>query len=241
MRRLGKTAPKFDPRTLRLASYIEKRKLPKVPATHTLSKKTIGAFPILGMMRNDQLGDCTCAAIGHMYQTWTTYGKKPWVPTDDAIVEAYNAINGGVDRGAAMLDALKHARHNGIGGDKIYALVAIDPRNHDQVRTAHLLFGGLYVGASLPVNAQQQDVWDLVPGNGSEPGSWGGHAISIIDYSPKGVTCVTWGSLKKITWSWWDRYVDESYCILEEQFVGDDNRSPHGFSFKRLAEDIKAL
>ena len=42
-RRLGKAAPKYDVRTLRLASYIEKRKLPKVPTAHNLSRKTLKA------------------------------------------------------------------------------------------------------------------------------------------------------------------------------------------------------
>jgi len=240
-RRLGKLAPKYDPRTLRLAKYIEKRKLPKVPLTHTLSKRTLANFPELGMMRNDELGDCTCAAIGHSWQSWSTYGKKPWCPSDANVVEVYNRVNGGVDQGAAMLDVLNSVREVGMGGNKIYAFVAIDPLNHDQVRTAHFLFGGIYFGAGLPVSAQRQTVWDLVEGNGSEPYSWGGHAMSIIDYAKPTLTAVTWGDLQKLTWAWWDRYVDEAYVVLEEDYVGEDNRSPQGFSLAKLAADLKGL
>jgi len=239
--RLGKKPAKYDKRTLRLATYIEKRKLPRVPLTHTLSRRTLAEFPDLGMMKNDVLGDCTIAALGHAYQTWTVYGKKPWRPSDEAIVEAYNRINGGRDEGAAMIDALNTAREKGIGPNKVYAYVAVDPQNHDQVRTAHLLFGGLYFGANLPQAAQSQAIWDVTEGNGSEPGSWGGHAMNVIDYGRKHLTYVTWGKLQKATWGWWDRYVDECYAVLEEDYVGDDNRSPQGFSLRRLAMDLKGL
>jgi hypothetical protein len=240
-KRLGKKPPKFDSRTLRLARYIEKRKLPKIPQTHTLSKRTAAKFPVLGMMKNDALGDCTCAAIGHMFQTWTVYGGTAWGPSDANVVEVYNRINGGRDEGAAMLDALNSVRERGMGGNKIYAYVAIDPMDHDQVRTAHFLFGGIYVGANLPVNAQKQKVWDFVAENGSAPGSWGGHALSLIDYRKAGGAFVTWGELQSFTWEWWDRYVDEAYAILEEDYIGEDKRSPQGFSLKKLADDLKGL
>jgi hypothetical protein len=238
---LGKLSPKYDARTLRLATYIEKRRVPKVPQTHNLSRKTRKAFPDLGMMRNDALGCCTVSALGHAFQGWTVFGKKPWRPADEDIVNAYNRINGGVDQGAYMLDALNTARREGIGGNKIHAFVAVDPLNHDQVRTAHFLFGGLYFGASLPRNAQVQKVWDLVPGNGSEPGSWGGHAMNLFDTGAKVLRAATWGGVQDLTWAWWDRYVDECYAVLEEDFVGDDRRSPQGFSLKRLDEDLRAL
>jgi hypothetical protein len=240
-KRLGKKPVKYDRRTVRMARYIEKRKLPKVPLTHILSKKTMKAFPDLGMMKNDVLGDCTAAGIGHDYQVWTTYGGAPWRPTDAQIVEVYDRINGGRDEGAAMLDALNSVRERGIGGNKIYAYVAIDPQDHDQVRTAHFLFGGIYAGANLPVSAQKQKVWDVTTGNGSEPGSWGGHAFAVPDYRRKQLGIFTWGELQMITWEWWDRYTDEAYAILEEDYVGDDARSPQGFSLKRLAEDLRGL
>lgn len=239
--RLGKMHPKFDNRTLRMSRYLETRKRPKIPMTHTLSKKTLLAFPDLGQMMNDRLGCCTIAGIGHSFQGWSVYGKSPWRPEDVDIVAAYNAINGGTDNGAFMLDALNHARRVGVGGNRIYAYVAIDPRNRAQVRTGHFLFGGLYFGAGLPVNAQGQKIWDLVPGNGSEPWSWGGHAMNVFDYGKLGLTVVTWGQLQKVTWAWWDRYVDECYAILEEDYVGSDRRSPQGFSLKKLAEDLRAI
>lgn len=240
-RRLGKKAAKYDPRTLRLASYVQKRKRPKVPLTHNLSRRTLKAFPDLGMMENDDHGVCTIAGLAHAEQAWSTFGGEPRRPTDQEILNAYGAINGGRDEGAAMLDALKLARNEGIGGHKIDAFVAIDPQDHDQVRTAHYLFGNLYVGAMLPRSAQFQPVWDISDGNGSEPGSWGGHAFNIYDTGIKTLAGPTWGEMQKLTWAWWDRYVDEAYVILDRGYIGGDKRSPQGFSFERLLKDLQAL
>lgn len=245
-RRLGKKPPAYDPRTLRLARYIEKRKVPKVPQRHVLSKKTIAAFPTLGMMGNDALGDCTFASKGHAFQTWSTYGGQPWRPTDDQIREGYFATGDHQDTGRNMLEVLNYLRKTGIGGNKIFAFVAVDPKDHDQVRTAHYLFGGLDVGIALPVTAQKQTgagkVWDYVPNvNGSEPNSWGGHDVNLEDTGAKELTVITWGELQRVTWAFWDRYVDECWAILEEDYVGADKKSPQGFSFAKLAADLKGL
>ena len=243
-RRLGKLPPAYDKRTLRLARYIEKRKLPKIPTRHVLSKKTVAAFPSLGMMGNDALGDCTFASKGHSYETWTAWGGKPWRPTDKQIEDAYFATGDHQDTGRDMLEVLNYLRKTGLGGNKIYAFVAIDPKDHDMVRTAHFLFGGLDVGLSLPVTAQAQEnkLWDYVPNtNGNEPGSWGGHDVNLEDTGARELTIVTWGHLQRMTWAFWDAYVDECYAILEEDYLGADKKSPQGFSLRKLSDDLKGL
>src|SRR5678816_2355155 len=100
--KLGKKAAKFDRRTLALAPYLEKRKLPKITLTHTLSKRTLLNFPDLGMMGNADHSDCTFAGLGHAEQVWSTYGDGPYRPTDAEILAAYFALTGGADDGLAM-------------------------------------------------------------------------------------------------------------------------------------------
>jgi hypothetical protein len=248
-RKLGKLAPKHDRRTLLFPGYLEKRKLPVIPPEVVRSLETLKFFPDLGMMRNGGpggLSDCTSAAKAHMEQTFTVFGGKPWRPTDDEIVADYNLVNGGVDEGAAMLDALKVWRSVGIGGRKILAFTSVNPLDHLQVKTAHYLLGGLYVGANLPISCLSQDVWDVGEGSEFAPGSLGGHAISSPDYSDvgsshDGLTLVTWGKLQRATWAWVDRYVDEMYGVLSVDYVGSDDVSPEGFSMEKLADDLKAL
>src|SRR5215831_17287905 len=65
--RLGKATPRHDHRTLRLARYLP-TSLPPPPASCDWSTKD---SPAWGMMDNDTLGDCTCAAMGHAIQVWT--------------------------------------------------------------------------------------------------------------------------------------------------------------------------
>ena len=73
-----------------MAAYLSTG-LPTPPASFDLTTKV----PSWGMMENDQLGDCTCAAAGHLIMEWTVNaGKKMCPPTDKQIVDAYSAITG---------------------------------------------------------------------------------------------------------------------------------------------------
>src|SRR6202790_2804117 len=84
--KLGKGVARHDPRTLLLASYVTPG-LPVPPASVDLSPKVGASW---GMMDNDQIGDCTCAAVGHLIMEWTANaGKKMATPTDEQIVAAY--------------------------------------------------------------------------------------------------------------------------------------------------------
>ena len=88
--KLGKSVARHDPRALLLASYVTTA-LPVPPASFDLTSKV----KTWGMMDNDQIGDCTCAAAGHLIMEWTANAKKKMVtPTDKQIVAAYSAITG---------------------------------------------------------------------------------------------------------------------------------------------------
>ena len=58
--KLGKQVARHDPRTLLLASYATAA-LPTPPASLDLTTKVSS----WGMMENEQIGNCTCAAAGH--------------------------------------------------------------------------------------------------------------------------------------------------------------------------------
>ena len=73
--KLGKHAARHDPRTLLLASYATPA-LPAPPPKLDLTTKIKGAW---GMMDNDQLGDCTCAAAGHLIMEWTSNAQSKMV------------------------------------------------------------------------------------------------------------------------------------------------------------------
>jgi hypothetical protein len=69
--KLGKHPPRHDPRTLLFATYATAA-LPAPPPTLDLTPKVKVPW---GMMDNAQLGDCTCAAAGHLMMEWTANAR----------------------------------------------------------------------------------------------------------------------------------------------------------------------
>ena len=69
--KLGKLAHRDDARTLKLTNYLTTGALPSAPATLDLSGKVAN----WQMFANDRLGDCTCAAAGHMVELWDDIGR----------------------------------------------------------------------------------------------------------------------------------------------------------------------
>ena len=232
--RLGKKRPVFDRRTLRLSSYL--KALPAAPSALDLAPFVKAPW---GMMANDRLGDCTCAAAGHLDMIWSAQAGAPVTFTDDQIVEFYNRVNGGSDDGAVELFVLKEWRTNGgPAGRKIHAFVQISNLgDHELVKSAAFLFGGLYLGVALPVTAQGQAVWDVAgdpQAPAAQPGSWGGHAVPIIGYDATGVTVLTWGAPMRMTWAFHDHYTEEAYAVLPEEYVAD----PAVFDAAALEADL---
>ena len=76
---LGKRPAKHDSRTLQLAKYTAK--MAPAPPVHEDWEKKISKWP---MMKNDSVGDCTCACAGHMIEQWTTYSQSPVHPNRQA-------------------------------------------------------------------------------------------------------------------------------------------------------------
>lgn len=201
------------------------------------------------MMLNDRIGDCSCAGAGHAIQQWTTYAGDPLVPTDEQVEAAYSAISGyapedpSTDTGCVLLDVLKYWRKTGVAARRIDAFASLEPRNHHDVMDAIYLFGNAYLGVALPISAQEQTVW-TVPAGGATgdgaPGSWGGHCIIVVEYDPRGLTCVTWGATKRMSWSFFDAYCDEAYAVMSHDWL-KGGYNPEHFDAAALQADLAAL
>src|ERR1700722_2242083 len=154
--KLGKLAARHDPRTLLLATYMPPA-LPAPPPQINVAQAVKGPW---GMMDNAQIGDCTCAAAGHLMMEWTANAQsKIFTPSDAQIVAAYSAITGynpktgANDNGAQEIDVLNYWRQTGIAGHKIQAFVALEPSNHTHIMDGTWIFGGCYIGLALPKSA----------------------------------------------------------------------------------------
>jgi hypothetical protein len=241
--RLGKLPARSDVRTLSLARYVDRSVLPEPPARLDLAAP-VGDWPMYG---NDRLGDCTTAAAGHMIEAWTAAAAgRPVEISERAVVDAFEAVKvvdpATGEEGAIELDVLRFWRTAGIGEHRIGAFARVSVADHMLVRTAASLFGGVYIGLQLPLTAQEQSVWDWsgrLDGPAS-PGSWGGHAVDVVGYDDGGLTVVTWGTLQRLTWPFWDRYCDEAYALLSVDYLAE-GRSPQGFDLAALQRDLELV
>jgi hypothetical protein len=251
--KLGKRAPRVDPRTLRLAKYA--KAMPPPPSAVGWPAVASESWP---MDANDTLGDCTCAAVAHLIQLFTACAKgAPVVMPTDLVVQlyekacGYNPADPSTDQGGVEIDVLNFWRNTGVQvqeglgfpPDKITAYASVNPANQVETRQAIAAFGGLYLGLALPKSAQGQTggVWDVVAGPDSEAGSWGGHAVPVIGYDATGLYVVTWGAGQKMTWAFWAAYVDEAYAILTPDWIESEGTSPSGLDLPTLIADLASI
>jgi hypothetical protein len=245
--KLGRRPARHDPRTLQFARYLTAGVLPRIPSSKSWSTAVRQPW---GMMLNDSLGDCTCAAAGHMVQCWTANHGAEVTPTDKAILSAYEAVGGyrpghpDTDNGAVEIDVLNYWRKTGIAGHQLAAYAAVAVTNVGHVKAGLDLFGGLYIGLSLPLSAQGQQVW-TVPAGGAHgrgvPGSWGGHAVGLVAFDATGLTCVTWGALQKMSWGFFGTYCEEAYVPLSNDWARPGVKAPSGFDLAALQADLKLV
>jgi hypothetical protein len=248
--KLGKRPAKHDIRTLQLSKYTQQAELP--PPTHENWARKVQSWP---MMKNDNVGDCTCACAGHMIEQWTTYAADPgnpsFTPSDSQIIDAYSEITGydpqtgSHDDGAVILDVLNYWRKTGIAGRTIIAFASVDPRSQVEIEDSVYLFGNCYLGVQLPVSAQDQSVWAVPPGGPvgpGAPGSWGGHAIPVVAYNRRGLSVITWGATKRMTWGFLSTYADEAYAVVSQDWISKvSNVSASGFDLATLETDLSQI
>lgn len=234
--KLGRNPVKHDARTLQFARYFDDAVLPQIPTSHATPH--VPSWPMYG---NDRLGDCTCAAAGHMVQGWTEAVGALRTPLDADVEHFYIPVTGNQDDGRNEIDVLNAWRKLGFGGDKIGAYVSIDPTNVAHVKAAIYLFGGVYTGIALPLSAQGEREWKVATGAAGEPGSWGGHAVPYLGYTRSTFTCVTWGATLPLTVGFNDKYTEEVYAIISPDFLDAQGHSPQGFNLAALTADLANL
>src|ERR1700721_1268081 len=104
--------PVVDDRTLRFSDYLTPA-LPTPPASVAYYQKV----PSWPMYYNDQYGDCTCAAAGHMIQNWTANAATEVTVPDASVLSFYEHFVGTPpppDKGCDMLSVLRYWRKAGI-------------------------------------------------------------------------------------------------------------------------------
>jgi hypothetical protein len=251
--RLGRKAIKTDSRTLALGRYMTSALKPP-PAKCDWTK----GITSWGMMLNgpeptepqfpNGLGDCTIAGAAHAIQVWSANNGPMVTVPDSSILNYYEQWDGYVpgepntDNGGVELDVLNDWQKNGFAGNPLLAFADPKTSNLTEVRQAIALFGGVYIGMSLPVTAQTQEVWDVAANGGAKakPGSWGGHCVFVPKYDQKTFTCITWGQQKTMTVAFWSKYCDEAHALLSPAWIAAKG-APNGFNLAQLKADLQAI
>jgi hypothetical protein len=224
-----------------LRNYITPQ-LPSPPVSCDWTK----GITQFGVLDNDVLGCCTISGIAHSLQVFSANVGDEIAVTDAEVLQYYEAWCGynpsepSTDQGGIELDVLNSWKQQEFAGHALIAYADVDHGDIDQVKRAIWLFGGLYIGVSLPSSAQSQvgSVWDVAPNPEGKPGNWGGHCVFVTGYDADGLTCITWGKLQKMTWGFWNEYVDEAHALLSQDFIAANGLDPSGFDLAALQADL---
>jgi hypothetical protein len=200
------------------------------------------------MYMNNKLGDCTCAAIGHAVQAWTTYSKGVTLTLPDSdilslyeAVAGYNPQTGANDNGAVEQDVLAYLEKTGVGGHKIVAFAQVDHKNFSEMKVALDLFGSVYLGIQVPQSAEDQfsagQPWTIVTGSPVI----GGHAINLQKWDADYMYPVTWGTLWKMDEAFWLAYGDEAWIIITDDWINQHGMTPEGLDLKGLLAEFNGL
>lgn len=241
--KLGRLPAKRSLKSLALSNYMKASAVP-FPVLHAWER------PIsYGMMANDRVGDCTCAAMAHQVMNWQAVANAgtPVTFTDEQVLAAYSAITGydgteATDNGAAELDVLNYWEQTGFAGHKIAGKVTLDLHNVDQIKAAIFIFGGIYIGFDVPAYIMEdtgQSHWRI--SQSGNTGIVGGHAVCNVGYGRAGTSLVSWGQIYTMTWDFWLQYVEEAYACVSQDWLEQSGISPTGLDLQGLLADLASV
>jgi hypothetical protein len=252
--RFGRLHRTYDPRVPHLSALLAGQVPPPPPPAVDY---TAGMPANLGMMLNDTLGDCTCAAVYHAIQVWSynttktvdtepdsdvqklyvqACGYNPRVPGEGPGGNEQNVLTYLLNQGAPMGPA-------GATRHKIAAFVEVDPRNLDDVKRAINECGLAYIGFNVPQSVQPPGqpppaVWNYVP---AQSNIIGGHAVVLPGYDAQGAKVISWGQYYTMTWEFFGQFVDEVYAIADPDWIAKTGQTVGGLTLDQLEAQMQAL
>jgi hypothetical protein len=240
----------LDPRTA-----LSRHGLPPVPLTTDVDRASaVQSWP---MYLNDQLGDCTIAAIGHMYGAWTQYASSTEALfTDDEIQAVYSRVGGyvpgdpGTDNGCVMQDVLADQQSSGITDQagnlhQVAGFAAFgNPADEELLGQVLDVFGTVYVG----INVQQVIEQEFAD---QQPWTWdptaqviGGHAICLQRRLGSGdapLEYVTWGALQPATANFQANAAEEAWAVVTHDWLQANGTTVEGLDLQQLLADMGSV
>ena len=253
--KLGRSQRTHDSRVPHMSALTAGKSLPPPPRQIDYTK---GMPPHLGMMLNNTLQDCTCAAFYHALQVWTYNARNGAITTEpDRNVEQLYIRACGYDPTVAGEGPEGNEQHvlsyllktgapvgpSGHGKHKILAFVEVDPRNTDDVKRAIADCGVAYIGFKAPQyivrpGQPSPSVWDV---QDTDTNIVGGHTVVLAGYDGTGARAISWGQYYTMTWRFFAKYVDEVYAIADPEWIEVKKKTPGGLTLAELEEQMRAI
>lgn len=247
--KMGRKPRTFRPQVPHLSALIAGEALPAPPASVDYLTTMPGS---LGMMLNDSLGDCTCAAVYHAIQVWTAHTGTLQTNPDSDVLSIYekfcgyvpgnpNTDQGGIEQ-VVLGDWLTQGVPTGCGDNKLAAWVEVDPRNTDDIKRVIDDCGVCYIGFDVPAN--------IMPDNAPPPSVWtyvpnspiiGGHAVVLAGYNDNVADLISWGGKYSMTWEFFHEYTEEAYALVDKDWVTATGKTPLGMSLDTLTSQMDAM
>jgi hypothetical protein len=251
--KLGRQPRSYNPRIPFMSALIRKA----TPMVLPPSVDYAGKMPdSLGMMLNDQLGDCTCAAYYHAIQVWSFNASGVLVTEPDQdVLDLYEGACGYVpnnpstDQGGNEQTVLTYLMNQGAPTGmqaqtrhKLRAFVEVDVRNLDDVKRSIYECGVTYIGFNVPASIMPQggtppSVWDV----GGDSTIIGGHAIVLTGYNDQGFNLISWGMKYIMTYAFFSQFTDESYALCDIDWFQGTGKSLLGMTVPELEQQMQAL
>lgn len=217
MLKLGKKEAKQDDRNFKMSALL---KAVTPPASYNFD--TGRKIPV-PMFANDKYGDCVIAGRGHQTLRFELKEQKKILPITDAdILKEWRIENGNTEDGLYILDSLNLWRKRGwtaAGKNyKIKAFAQVNPLEKDEVKRTIWSDIGIMTGFALPDNwADAFNKGKPWSDTKQEPDPYNGHCVLIVGYTKNYLTCITWAKRQKMTWSFFQKYCDEAYGVIDAQ------------------------
>jgi hypothetical protein len=253
----GRLKRKVDPRVPHWSSLRYKAApLPVAPASVDYYSK----LPSIGVLGNDQWGDCTCAGAYHLLQLqqWNASGTMPNAGTAQAL-QLYSEVcgfnpnagppgNNPTDNGGVLQDILAYWLKTGIpladgSRNKIIAYFEVDVRNVQDMNMVTAVSGGLYTGWNVPAFVQQQEAPGSVWNVGGNTTIVGGHCTTSGGYAANGNReAESWGSTNyEMTPAFVSAYMDEAYVVITTAYIEKNGDTPWGLSLSEWEQQMETI
>lgn len=244
-----------------LEKYLDPRNplsvagLPPVPWLADVDRSS--QVPSYPMYMNDTIGDCTIAALGHLFGAVSVYGGSPEVLFADPVIESvYSRVGGYVpgdpntDNGCFCIDVLNDNQANGITDTagvthKVEAHAMLgNPADEVLLLQCLDVFGSVYVGFNVQQQIEtefsQGGVWTWTPGQPVV----GGHCVVLQRRYPPGsmhgiLEYVTWGARQRADFGWQAGAVEEAHVVVTPEWIQRNGTSVAGLDLQQMLADMQ--